>query len=191
VYSPATNVLSLATSSTERMRILPDGKVGLGRIPTTNQLELAGDASKATAGSWLANSDARIKTDIEPVQNALEKIDRVRPVSFRYTDQYRATHPGTAGKVYYNVIAQEFAEVFPDAVKESGETLDGKPILQVDIHPALIHSIAAIRQLHDAVKSRDAELARLKDKNLELERRLTALERMAGGLKVSQAQTGP
>ena len=58
-------------------------------------------------------------------------------------------------------------------------------------HHFMYHSIAAIRQLHDAVKSRDAELAKLKDKNLELERRLTALEKMAGGVKVSQAHTGP
>ena len=37
------------------------------------------------------------------------------------------------------MIAQEFAEVFPDSVSESGECLpDGEAVLQVDTYPAQI-----------------------------------------------------
>src|SRR5882724_2774328 len=38
----------------------PGGNVGIGRTPTVNTLEISGNASKAVAGSWLANSDGRI-----------------------------------------------------------------------------------------------------------------------------------
>ena len=36
----------------------------MGRIAKTNTLEVNGDASKTTAGSWLSNSDARIKEEV-------------------------------------------------------------------------------------------------------------------------------
>jgi hypothetical protein len=125
------------------------GKVGIKRAPAVNALEVEGTASKTTASSWLANSDRRIKTDIETITGALEKIDQVRLVDFRYTDVYRAAHPSIEDVRYPNVIAQEFAEVFPDDVKNSGELMpDGSPILQVDTYPLTIYSAAAIQELH-------------------------------------------
>jgi hypothetical protein len=78
-------------------------------LPATNALEVEGDASKSTAGNWLANSDRRIKTDIEPITGALETLARVRLVDFRYTPEYLATHPAIEDRFYPNVIAQEFA----------------------------------------------------------------------------------
>jgi len=155
---------------------------GKFRVPAANQLELAGTASKTTSGNWLANSDARIKTGIRKIDHALETIDRVRPVSFRYTDEYRRSHPEIEDQVYYNVVAQEFAEVFPESVKSSGELLRGKPILQVDTYPAEIHSIAAIQELHQVVKAQEVELAKLKAQNSELEKRLAAVEKLGEAL---------
>lgn len=114
-------------------------KVGIGRPPAANALEVEGNASKSTAGSWLSNSDRRIKTEVQPLTGALEKLDQIRLVDFRYSDAYRAAHPGIEDKRYLNVIAQEFAKVFPDDVKNSGEKLpDGSPILQVDTYPLTI-----------------------------------------------------
>ena len=125
------------------------GRLGIGRTPLLNALEVEGNASKSTAGSWLANSDRRIKTDIESITGALEKLDQVRLVDFRYTDDYLAAHPGIEDRRYPNVIAQEFQQVFPDDVKSSGETLpDGSPILQVDTYPLTIYSAAAVQELH-------------------------------------------
>jgi hypothetical protein len=125
------------------------GKVGIRRTPATNTLEVEGNASKTTASNWLANSDRRIKTDITTLTGAIEKIDQIRLVDFRYTDEYRTAHPAIADGRYLNVIAQEFQQVFPDHVKESGEFLaDGSPILQVDTYPLTIYSAAAVQELH-------------------------------------------
>ncbi len=145
-----------------------DNRVGLQITPTANLLEVGGNASKSTAGAWLANSDRRIKTDIAPIPNALDTIMKLRPVTFRYDDAYRTSHKGIDPKRYYNVIAQEFAEVFPDAVKGSGEYLPGQPkskdneILQVDTYPAQITAIAAIQELavqNDALREQLATLS--------------------------------
>ncbi len=139
-----------------------DGLVGIGRDPAANALEVEGDASKSTAGDWLANSDRRIKTDIQTVDNALDTLDRVRLVSFEYTEEYQANHPGVGTGRYLNVIAQEFAQVFPDHVKSSAERLpDGSEILQVDTYPLTIYSAAAIQELRAENVALRARLAKL------------------------------
>lgn len=136
------------------------GRVGVKRVPTANDFEVEGTASKSTAGDWLANSDARIKTDIAPAEG-LSLLTKLRPVKFRYTDEYLAMHPEIENRVYYNFIAQEFAQVFPDYVQGSGEYLsDGSEILQLDSYAANVVAIRAIQELNEKV---DAFLGTVKD----------------------------
>jgi hypothetical protein len=156
------------------------GNVGIGRIPTLNRLEVGGDASKATAGNWLANSDARIKTDIETITNALDKLSAVRLVQFRYTDNYRATHPGVEDREYLNVVAQEFQKIFPEDVKRSGEKLpNGDDILQVDTYPLTIYSAAAIQELNQKLelqsREKDAHISTLEKEVWELKQAVKRL----------------
>lgn len=155
------------------------GDVGIKRSPAANDLEVEGTASKTAAGSWLANSDARIKQDIQPVGDALKVLSRVRLVSFRYTDDYQRSHPSLENRRYLNVVAQEFREVFPDHVKSSGETLpDGSEILQVDTYPLTIYSAAAIQELNGQLKQLQGEMKRRDAENEALKQRLEKLERL-------------
>ncbi len=77
------------------------------------------------------------------------------------------------------MIAQEFAEVFPDAVQGSGEYLHGakktaeNEILQVDTYPALITTMAAVQELA-------AENAELKAQLAALNKRMDTLATQAG-----------
>jgi hypothetical protein len=153
------------------------GNVGIGRTPAANRLEVGGEASKATAGNWLANSDARIKAGVHTVTNALDKLSGVRLVQFRYTDDYRSTHRGIEDREYFNVIAQEFEKVFPEHVKRSGEQLaSGDDILQVDTYPLTIYSAAAVQELNQKLKEKDATIA-------AMEKRLADLERLVATVK--------
>ena len=141
-----------------------DGRVGIGRTPTANELEVEGDASKTVASGWLANSDARIKTDVRTIEGALETLAKLRPVAFRYTAEHRAKHPSIADRDYNNFIAQEYREVFPDAVKEDGEGL-----LMVDTYDVQPYLVRAAQELAAAV-------ADLRAENADLKRRLEVLE---------------
>jgi len=162
---------TLMLQAPEETVIVRAGSVGIGREPIGLALEVEGNASKSIAGGWIANSDRRIKTEIETISGALDTLDRVRLVSFKYTDDYQATHAGVGDGRYLNVIAQEFAEVFPDHVKGSGERLpDGSEILHVDTYPLTIYSAAAIQELHEQVQRKDAEIAELKQRLERIER---------------------
>ncbi|MBU0764836.1 MAG: tail fiber domain-containing protein, partial [Bacteroidetes bacterium] len=147
------------------------GNVGMGRDPSANKLEVEGDASKTTAGDWLANSDKRIKTDIRDITGACQTIMSLRPVKFRYTDQWAKEHPSIEDRFYYNFIAQEYRNVFPESVKGSGEYLEGDKdeILQIDTYNAQIVAISAIQELirnngaqQELIESQQKEIGQLK-----------------------------
>ncbi|MFH2143908.1 MAG: tail fiber domain-containing protein, partial [Bacteroidota bacterium] len=143
--------------------------LGVGRMPAVNQLEVQGDASKTTAGLWAANSDRRIKTDIQDIDNSFETIMKLHPVIFKYTDEWRERNPSIKDQYYYNFIAQEFKQVFPNSVKGSGEfiTNDNEEILQIDTYNAYVVSIKAIQDLINENRSLKKEIKdislRLKD----------------------------
>lgn len=139
-------------------------RVGIGRTPSSNELEVEGDASKTVAGSWLANSDARIKTDVRTIEGALDTLAKLRPVAFRYVAEHRAKHPSIEDRDYNNFIAQEYREVFPNAVKEDGEGL-----LMVDTYDVQPYLVRAVQELRGMVDD-------LRQENAALRARLDALE---------------
>ena len=65
----------------------------------------------AFAGGFYLYSDERIKTDIKPIENSLDLIEKINPISFKYIDFIKN---GTINN--YGVIAQEIEKVIPEVV---------------------------------------------------------------------------
>ena len=151
-------------TATNRFSISTAGNVGLTRSATTNTLEVNGDASKSTAGSWLANSDINIKTDINTIDGALDRINKVRLVSFKYKDAYKEANNGIKDKYYHNVIAQEFQDIYPDYVYDSGDVFEEHKVLQVDTNPMYVDSVSAIQELSKMVIDLQNQINELKNK---------------------------
>ena len=100
-------------------------------------------------------SDARLKTNVEPPVDVLEKLAQVRGVTYERIDR-----EGSDRNI--GVIAQELEAVFPELVSTSGD--DGyKAVAYGNLTAVLI----------EAVKELNAE-------NQELRARLEALEQAAG-----------
>lgn len=165
--SSAQTLLSVQSNVTGLV-VLGNGTAGLGRTPTANQLEISGNASKAAAGGWLANSDRRIKTDIRDIDNSLELIRRIRPVKYKYTAEWMKRNPSIKDQYYYSFIAQEYQQVFPEAVQGSGEFLKGdkEEILQIDTHNAQMVTIKAVQEQQKIIETQQQEILTLK-KELE------------------------
>ena len=152
-----------------------NNQVGVGRNADAHALEVEGSVSKSEAGDWVVNSDARIKTDIEDITGAREQIMRIRPVKFRYTGEWMEKHPSIRDTEHYNFVAQEFQQVFPDAVKAGSDKLaEGDPLLQMDSYPAQIVAIKAIQELIEENRSQQEAIDRLLDKVDALEQQLSA-----------------
>lgn len=102
------------------------GKIGVAGAPTGNVVggvgiygytqganQFAGYFNGGTTqinGTFVNSSDARLKHDIAALDNGLEQILALRPVSFAWnTDEAGAAH-------HYGFIAQEVQQVIPDLV---------------------------------------------------------------------------
>ncbi|WP_250254809.1 tail fiber domain-containing protein [Chryseobacterium sp. Marseille-Q3244] len=144
------------TTNAVRMTIANDGKVGIGRVPATNILEIAGEASKNTAGSWVANSDVRLKKDVQQISSneALDKLLKLKGVYYYWNDNN--TGISRPKEKQMGFIAQNIQEIFPDKV-----TTDSNGYLQTaygDYDAILVEAVRALHQKNQNLESRITEL---------------------------------
>ena len=124
-YDHSINGFKIYTNSSERFRMEADG-------------DFHADGDVIAFSTTV--SDIALKTDIEMIPNALDKIDEVRGVTFtRHNGQKSA-----------GIIAQELEKVLPEAVREKKLALhDGKEYKTVEydaIHGLLINCIKELKQ---------------------------------------------
>ena len=104
------------TDSINALNITSAGLVGIGLTGQTHLLQLnTDDGFKPNGGSWGNSSDARLKTNVKPIGDALERITKLNGVFFDWKNP--AIHGGTAASGGF--IAQDVAKVFPEFVKQS------------------------------------------------------------------------
>jgi hypothetical protein len=137
-----------------------DGNLAIGNDSPAHKLDVTGTAGLSTGTAWTNTSDSRIKTNVQIITGALSKIKQLRPVSFQYNDQYLSVHDEIDGtKTYNSFIAEEYEDVFPDAVSIGGnleiitdEETNEKEILVEDLKQFTptdlpIYLVAAVQEL--------------------------------------------
>lgn len=97
---------------TVAMTIPGNGKVGIGTTTPTEKLDVNGTVRCV---SLVQTSDERLKTDIQPLDGVLDKLSRVRAVSFQWNEKAQALGAKT-GVRQIGVLAQEVEQAFPELV---------------------------------------------------------------------------
>lgn len=181
--------LNFYTNGSNQVRITEAGRVGIGTAAPSQKLHVIGNiyvdstyncTMGNASGSVSCSSDARLKENIKPIPEALQKILDIRGVEFDWNEKSHAH-----GRHDIGVIAQEVEKVFPSVVHESKET----GMKMVDYGSLVAPLIAAVKELyvawtsdsqniHRKVASLEEENARLKKDTKELKDRLLVLEKM-------------
>lgn len=192
------NKWKLAVGGGLRLTVTPAGNVGIGLAGPTFQLQLSADsAAKPNGGSWANSSDARVKQNIQPMKNALERLSRLRGVTFEWVNP--EDHANQIG-LQAGFIAQEVEAVFPNWVRETegGQrdralTPDGKikslslpfefdALVVEALRELRVEKDAQIAELQKANAVTRQELAEAKKRADEMQTRLAALERAVARL---------
>jgi len=200
VYNYEPSPLRLATNGAERLRIEGDGRMGFNatngdanigyymkspnagyilwltdRNGATNFVfQEGGAAFKPGGGSFIALSDARLKSNVTPLAGALDKLLELRSVTFDYKDEKYGKGRQTG------FIAQEMQKVFPQWVATNPEGYLGVGFSGFE--SVAVQALRELRAEKDAaLAERDRTIAaldqRVRDLETETHTRLAAIER--------------
>jgi hypothetical protein len=106
-------------TGTERMRILSNGRVGIGTAAPDQLLSVNGDASKSGGGSWQTFSDERLKKINGSYDNGLKAVMRLQPLRYEYKPDNAMGIKPVGERI--GVGAQAVQQVIPEAVTKNAE----------------------------------------------------------------------
>jgi hypothetical protein len=163
IFHPAGNVIGFSASG-ERARIttngfkVTSGALGVNIDPSTTDGRI--DATNDIVA--YSTSDKRLKENIKPLENSLNKVMKISGVEFDWkplTEEEKKTIHGNKGHDI-GVIAQEIEEVLPEIVttRDTGY----KAVKYEKIVPLLIESI---KELKTIVEEQQKEINELKNKS--------------------------
>jgi len=170
IYCDGTNFYEAVNALTVTSGTIDGTTIGAttattGRFTTVQLASLGvGVAASGVSGEIRAmgpitvysTSDKRLKENIKPIENALEKINQINGVNFDWTDEEIERRGGVDGyfvrKHDVGVIAQEIEKVVPEAVatRENGH----KAVRYEILVPLLIEAIKEQQQQINDLKKR-------------------------------------
>ncbi len=152
-------------STDEKMRITSTGNVGIGTTAPTDKLTVAGIIAPSADNTyslgksgarwsavWSANgtiqtSDARLKTNINPLNYGLKEILQMHPVRYNWK-----TEPTANPKI--GLIAQEVQKLVPEVVIGNEKT-DMLGMNYAELVPVLIN---AVKELDQKIENIEKEI---------------------------------
>ena len=147
------DTIKFKAGTTEEMRLTTSGLaiengiyVGdASTAPTDNEVRAQGDITA------FHSSDRRLKENITPITDALNKVSKINGVEFDWTDEHIEKRGGEDGyfvrKHDVGVIAQEVLEVLPEVVREREDNT-----LAVDYERMVALLIEAVKDLKKEVE---------------------------------------
>lgn len=176
--SPSTN------SGNFKLFLGDNGNIGIGTGVPFFKLTVYGNIG--SYGTIVISSDRRLKREIRPLQNAMDKLSQLNGVAYRkslpnlhsnnidmqgITDEVKlntircdtlSSNDEVEHNENYGFIAQELREVFPELVREDNDGYLG--IDYISLIPVMVEAMKELREEIDMLKSANDELE-IRDKS--------------------------
>ena len=119
------------------------------RLEFNKALHITGDVEATGDIVAFASSDERLKDNIQPIDNPLEKLSQISGKTFDWNEEKQNIYKGRD----YGVIAQEIEAVLPELVNTREDT--GYKAVKYDkLVPLLIESIKELQKQIEELKSK-------------------------------------
>ncbi|HOY60129.1 MAG TPA: tail fiber domain-containing protein [Verrucomicrobiota bacterium] len=147
--------------------LLPNLNVGVGTSTPGYKLDVAGSCH---ATSFPTSSDDRLKANVAPIVDALEKIEQINGVSFDWNERYDSLGR-SSGHREIGVIAQEVEKVLPELVTTWGD----QNYRAVDYGRLTAVLVEAVKQLAKENSSLNADNSAIRQRLDELQHKVEQL----------------
>jgi len=117
------------------------------------------DGNVGAAGKIPTSSDLRLKTSIEPLNDVLSRLEKIRGVYFEWNDVYKSLG-GCTDRREIGLIAQEVEAVFPEVVMNWGD----KGYLGIDYGRFSTVLVEAVKELNSITKGLHERIEHLERK---------------------------
>ena len=122
-YDHSSDYIRIGTNGTERLRITSGGEVYIAG--TTDQgaynLQVNGTGVWG-AGAYVNGSDERLKENIEDITSGLDVVEKLRPVSFQYKENYTADRSVQSGFIAQDLLVALDGKNYLEGVVSQGPT---------------------------------------------------------------------
>lgn len=196
----ATGVLGISSNNT------PTGRGGIGVMGIANNergnaveaaLSFTGqyygwagyfNADLYCAGTFYG-SDRRLKRDIEPINNALDAINSLEPVSYFYNTERYPEIGLDENRKSFGFIAQELELIFPEMVKEKllvtnsnrERKADVNSVRETDTFKVVNYTLLvpiltqAIKEQQEVIENQESRIETLEERLTNMENRINEL----------------
>ena len=147
-----TSSIAMGVNDTIAMVINNDRNIGVGTSTPTEKLEVVGNI---LASGTITSSDERYKRDIKTLDRALDKLMKLRGVSYFMKDEFK--EKGFGDGLQIGVIAQEVEKVYPELVI-TNESTGYKAVNYPKFTPILIQALKEQQEEIEALKRENEAL---------------------------------
>ncbi len=126
------------------------------------------------SGAYLSVSDARMKTDIQPMTPVLDKINQLKPATYHFKTDGPAT-VRTDVPLEYGFLAQDVEKVFPSLVSHNVDQRRGLDAYLLNYSGFGAIAIKGIQELQQTVQDQREEISSLEARLATLETALKAI----------------
>ncbi len=126
------------------------GYMGIGAFPLNNILEIQQSSpTDPIADAWTIYSSQRWKKNIRPIEGALDKVGKLRGVSFDWISD---------DKHDIGMVAEEVGEIIPEVVTYEENGIDARSVDYNRLTAVLVEAIKELKSENEELKKRIEEL---------------------------------
>jgi hypothetical protein len=104
-----------------------------------------------TYGCQYSCSDTRLKTDVKPITNALDKLTQLRGVSFEWNSKYKNLYNASSRR-QLGLMAQDVEKVFPELVGR--ESNNYRVVEYAKITAVLVEAVKELKKENNVLQKR-------------------------------------
>lgn len=158
--------------------------ISAGGLYVNGDITVTGDViySGSITATTTTPSDRRLKADIVPLENSLEKVSKIRGVYFSWAEDEEVGMKLSDGHRHVGVIAQEVRDVLPEVVREIE---DGQyfGVQYSELIPLVLDAVRELDEKVNGIKIYDDTVIEFQSTLESILERVAALEKNVLELK--------